>query len=271
MLLAHLLVGCVPEDWVTVSPRDAGAEVAVGDAPRTDVNACAEGACDHGCIRGSTARYRGEDDARDDVGTQHAAYNAGRYAAGRFGRGFSFGGARATGYVEIPPAVGSFGAGDFTIALWFNTSNRTTNSTLIARRAACWGATGFAGHDLRVAYNGRLFLELWTTGGAFSVGSAPGYNDGQWHHVAMVREGAALHLAVDGNVVGTVAVQGSMTDPSRTPTYLGVGRCVVGAPGTNGSHDDTTWFEGRIDDVGYFDRAMSAQELDDASKGRCAP
>lgn len=275
LLVAHALLGCVPDTWVTVSPRDAGAESSVADdaAVGVEVGACPAGsrACDDLCVAAPTTLYRAEDDARDAIGEQHAVRDTALYAAGRIGRAFSFGGARAPRHVELPAAVGNFGTGDFSIALWFNTTNRTVNSSMLARRAACWGAPGFAGLDLRIAYNGRLFLEVWTTSGEFSVGSLSGYNDGEWHHVAIVREGGELHLAVDGAVVGSVGIAGSMTDPRRTPTYLGVGRCVEGAPGSNGSHDETAWFEGRIDEVGYFDRALTAQELDDASQGRCSP
>lgn len=283
LLAAAAALGCSPDDWYTVRPRDAAtdapdtprdADTADADAPcgRRDAgaaNGCPSGQmrCDGDCVPGPAHLYRGEDDACDTAGSYHATHAEAGYAAGRVGRAFALGGDDARQYVALPPDVGDFGASDFTVSLWFVT---TRDGDLLSKRPACWNTPPFTGLDLRMSRAGDLLLEVWTTGGHTAYHSAPGLNDGRWHHVAIVRRGEAMSLHVDGAAVSTGAIRGAMTDPSRTPTYLGVGRCASNAPGANGTQDGTTWFDGLLDEVGFFPRALSERELTATAQGRCA-
>lgn len=293
--LAALSLGagaaCVPDAWVTVSstqtPRDAAAEAPdVAEAPDAaedsdagrcgasgdDSGACPEGQmrCDGACVTGPQAVYRGEGPGCATAGEGPVDDEAVDHAEGRWGRAYSFGGDLRPSWVALPPSVGAFGGGDFTLTLWFNTAFTGGVQSIISNRLACWTSTAFTGEDLRIAHNGRLYAEVWTTARLHAVGSATGFNDGRWHHVALVREGRALRLVVDAVVQETVPIGGSLNAPAVAPTYLGVGRCVMGAPGSNGTHDDTHWFDGLIDDVGFYARALSDAELAAALQGRCA-
>lgn len=290
LLVAAAALGCSPDAWYTVSPRDAArdapdvlleagttddagtaADAASPACRRPDAdapNGCPTGQmrCDDACAQGPTSLYRAEDDACDAVGTLHATHNNADFVEGRFGRAFSFGGNSARQYVELPAALGDFGTGDFTVTLWFAT---TVHGDLISKRSACWGGPAFTGLDLRMSRAGDLFLEVWTTTTQVALRSRAGLNDGAWHHVAIVRRGNALTLNIDGAAAPSSALSGAMTDPSGTPTYLGVGRCVWDSPGWNGMQDGTTWFDGAIDDVAYFPRALTERELVAAAQGRC--
>lgn len=220
--------------------------------------------CNGACAAGPTNRYLADGNANDSAGTQNATYANAGYAAGRYDQAFSFSGGQ---YVALPSSVGNFGAGDFTIAFWFNTT--TGGGNLLSKRVACWGGPAFTGEDVRMSGAGALFVELWTTTGYFALSSPAGLNNGQWHHVALVRQGGTVSLNIDGAAVSSSAISGAMTDPSNTPTYLGVGRCVWGAPGWNGTQDGTSWFNGRIDQVGFFSRALSASDLTATAQGVC--
>ncbi len=167
--------------------------------------------------------------------------------------------------------MGDFGGDDFTIALWFKTRDA---GVVLARRAACWGLEGFSGLDLGVSAEGRVAVEVWNYPSRFNLlrsSSKGGFNDDRWHHVALVRRGAALEFVVDGVVVDMGVVAGNFDDRTHSPTYLGVSRCVVGSPGNNGNVDPRAWYVGALDEVAYYRRALSPAELLAAAEGRCAP
>jgi len=299
--LAVAALGCVPDEWKTVASQDAGSEVGVEvgvdagvevgvdaggevgvdagaevDVPCGAACACSPGQmyCDDGCVEGPTSVYDGEDSADDGAGDLHATNAPVDYADGHRGRAFSFGGDVAQSYVELPSAVSEFGTGDFTISLWFNASYRKFNQSIIARRLSCGVGPAFSGFDVRLAYTGGLFVELWTTAGhhvvRYLVPDRRALHDSQWHHIAIVREGPEVRLVVDGVVSEVSPIDGSMNDSRGTPLYLGVGRCVVNAPRSSGGWDDTRWFQGRLDEVAFFRRALTAAELTATVEGRCS-
>ncbi|MBK6535746.1 MAG: LamG domain-containing protein [Deltaproteobacteria bacterium] len=265
---AMVVLGCVRDQWTFPTPRDASIDSAALDAPAPDAPAPDVVAADDApaCGPGPLSLYRGEGSAIDSAGGQHAIASAGvSYVEGRFGQGFFISGPRA--YVTIPASVGDFD-GDFTIALWFKT---TFSGEMLTRRAACWNGPSFAGEDLGVSSEGIVASEVFPAGsGYFTVRSPEGFNDGAWHHVALVRRGDTLDLVVDGTRRATHAMIGDFYDPSRSPSYLGVGRCTLGA-WLNGTSDGRPWYQGALDEVAYYDRALSADELVAHAHGLCAP
>jgi hypothetical protein len=80
--------------------------------------------------------------------------------------------------------------------------------------------------------------------------TAGGLMDGNWHHVAYVSTGAAATqlLYVDGILQGTV---------TATPNLSG------GSAATIASQNGSNYFQGTIDDVRVYDRALSASEITD--------
>lgn len=285
LCLALAAVGCVRDGWVPASSQDAGADVAAADvaaadapdavADRTDVpggdagNVCGprsgQPRCGATCADGPTNLYRAEGDTTDGVGSQHATQGNAGFAAGRFGQAFAFD-QRAMQYVTLPAGLFEFGEGDFTVSLWFSS---TLHGNVLSKRAVCWGAALPSGLDLRLHANGLLHLEIWTSTAYYSHVSPTGFNDGRWHHVAIVREGGTLSFNIDGAVVASGEFIGAMHDPANTPVYLGVGPCVPGAPG-GGMDGLTTWLDGRLDEVAFLRRALSQAEILAVAQGRCA-
>ena len=295
-VLPSLMValGCVQDDWNYSTTVDAGGEVVLADATgvrevgvdASPVDApdpadapCPPGACGGGCgagrmrcggacVAGPANLYRGDGTADDiagrDDGTSH---NGVGYARGRLGDAFVIDGAHQ--YVSIPPEVGNFGDGDFTIALWFSS---TRGGVMLSKRESCWGGLLTAtGEDINLTNVGRIVVEVRTSVGLITLSSPPGLNDGLWHHAALVRRADLISLDVDGADGASMRIVGSLDDPTRTPTYLGVGRCVAGAPGANATFDSRTWFVGRIDEVAFYPRALSRDELTASARGLCGP
>jgi hypothetical protein len=82
----------------------------------------------------------------------------------------------------------------------------------------------------------------WRTG----VDPAP-FLDGNWHHAAVTYNGQIVTMYMDG-----IARASSTWSYDTTPHYITIGTEIAG---------DGTPFKGLIDDVVFFARALSAQEI----------
>ena len=69
-----------------------------------------------------------------------------------------------------------------------------------------------------------------------------------WSHVATTYDGTYLRLFINGNQVGFLAVAG--------PIAVGTGALSIGGNAVWGE-----WFQGRIDEVRVYNRALSSTEL----------
>lgn len=77
---------------------------------------------------------------------------------------------------------------------------------------------------------------------------AKDYTDGNWHCVSGVYDGAEMRLYVDGTLLGKAAKTGKIEKPG-------------GAYNPIGSMVGRERFKGKIDDVRYYDRAISEMEV----------
>jgi hypothetical protein len=74
-------------------------------------------------------------------------------------------------------------------------------------------------------------------------------NDGQWHHVAGVYDGATLYIYVDGNLDGSIASTGQIANTGDA-VHIGSNASMAGRE-----------FKGLIDDVCIYNRALNAEEI----------
>ena len=72
--------------------------------------------------------------------------------------------------------------------------------------------------------------------------------DGTWMHVAATYDGATIKLYINGHLEGSLPWAGTI---ATNATALGIGA----------QSDDTRWFQGDLDDVRLYDRALSAGEI----------
>ncbi|KUJ70834.1 laminin G [Streptomyces albus subsp. albus] len=171
---------------------------------------------------------------------------------GRFGQGLALDGVddavRLPYRAELP-----LDARDFTVSLWFR--YRATSGT----QPFLWmGGVGNRQPQvwLRGEPSGNRVRALITTvnGAAPATSasvSAPGaYNDGQWHHVALVRTGGRLSITVDGDSpISVPDVPGTVSRTSPFGVHLGQ------------SVDGRTQFTGALDEVRVYGRALTDTEL----------
>lgn len=171
------------------------------------------------------------------------------------GRAYTLNG--SSQYIDTPWSQSGVSA--YTISAWFKTTSTGTNQTIVQNRG-----TG-PGRSLTVTLNsfgtgaGRVNFVVDSDGIAIGVNSNAAYNDGNWHHVVAVWTGGGavtpsqFKLYIDNIPVGTSDVS---TGSAPSAPLSGEGTTKIGWHQTWGSY-----FQGSIDEVIIYNRALSALEI----------
>ena len=147
---------------------------------------------------------------------------------------------------------------DFTLAAWVKMNPGNAGQYLgIAGKLDNVG--GYHGFGL-VRHNTTNLFRLWVsdgdTGGINGMASSDvTYTDTDWHHVTGVREGQINMLYVDG----VRQAAGNATDFVPSPDFFHIGRQY--------SHLDDRYFDGKIDDVRVYNKALTDAEIADVMLG----
>ncbi len=188
--------------------------------------------------------WRAEGDATDSIGTDNGTMQGtGSFVAGEVGQAFSFDG--LTGYVSVPdaPPLDSFSSA-MTIECWIKSGKLTANpgwEGLVCKGNASWRLQGTSGaKTVTFSVTGTTVSDLFGTRNV---------NDGQWHHVAGVYDGAKVYLYVDGTLDVSQASTGAIT---QTSDLLTIGNN-LGQPGL-------LW-NGLMDEVSLYNRALTSNEI----------
>ncbi len=119
------------------------------------------------------------------------------------------------------PSSGAYqlGTGDFTVQAWLRTASPGGSGTVISRKGS-QGGPGNGGFLLVLRADGSVKLATDNGSGYFQGISGPtSANDGRWHHVAGVRQGAAVQLYLDGLAIAT-SPSGNATPPLNVTNQL---------------------------------------------------
>jgi len=100
----------------------------------------------------------------------------------------------------------------------------------------------------RAAYNDFMEAAVTGTTGDYTYGVTP-VNDGQWHHVGFVYDGRRNYLYVDGKRDASEPSTGKI-NVSSYPLWIGGNAQWPGG-----------WWNGLIDDVRIYNRALSQEEI----------
>jgi hypothetical protein len=197
--------------------------------------------------------WPGDGDANDIEDGHNGTLNGATFGPGEVGDAFSFDGTDDT--VSIPDSTDwNFGTGEFTFDFWARSSSSST-----ARMYALDFAPVALQQSLDFDFNEGIGLVVFWNGNGSNPGTdsiyvgTPGqYTDGKWHHYALTRSGSTWTLYIDGAVAGTATY-------SQALDLSGGSNHQLGAFFLSGSEHN--FWNGQIDEVEIFNRALTADEV----------
>lgn len=208
---------------------------------------------------GLVSWWTGDGTAADRVGTSHGTLQNGvSYVAGEVRQAFYFDG--VDDYVSVPdnPAW-AFGTNDFTIELWVNSLSFEENQAMLAYDS------GGGQHNKWIFWLNSNNLQFHVyepgVGGNYVTSSSFSRNNNQWYHVALTRQGTAFMYYLNGSLLSTTS--NSVSIPP------------AGVPLTIGSAEGGFYFNGMLDEIRIYKRALTASEIQAiyaaGTNGMCPP
>jgi hypothetical protein len=216
--------------------------------------------------QGLVALWRGEADASDVIGGYHGTFFKGTTAimpsvtpSGKVGGAFDFGG---TVHVEVPDSA-ELKPARITLEAWvFPTVMDFSYQTVITRGSSEGNDPGIpAGLRKPTWYLGLLSEANIVSAGRphFRTSSdilrGPEIPLNKWTHLAASFDGATKRLYVNGVLVASRGGLGALVyDPAAVPI-------TIGSDFASGPFSDSLLFNGRIDEVGIYNRALTSNEI----------
>ena len=183
-----------------------------------------------------------------DTGTLRAGT---AWTSGRYSNALSFDG-NAAG-VNVPNEAALQGA-DVTVSAWVNLNGSPGRDKYILAKGS--NNCSAASYGLYSGEQGGIRFYVGNNSGLGFTASADGGTgiwDGKWHNVIGTFDGSAVHLYIDGKEVGSgVPVSSPIAYNVPTTTDLLIGN-YDGCGGFG--------FDGKIDEVKVFNRALGPQEI----------
>ena len=143
----------------------------------------------------------------------------------------------------------------FTLAAWIKTSYKDWVWRRIFDKGTGHGYTLTMGGNMKqnTVWQGKVGLEV----GQDWMASKNRVTDGEWHHVVGTYDGAELKLFVDGSPAGKQALTKDGPVPTMYDLTIGANRS---NPNAKLGEVDAS-FNGMMDDVMMYDRALSLEEV----------
>ncbi len=154
--------------------------------------------------------------------------------------------------VELKPVLRSIARADLTVEAWFRTTDAGRNILMGNYAGGRGGALNLELHtDNRV----RVYLAPVEEGRTADLNVDAGRldidtRDGRWHHLAAVRQGQTVRLYLDARLAGETPDTAGAFDLLGDVYHLG-----------RDTRTGSTTFEGDLDHVRLWQRALSAEEL----------
>lgn len=163
----------------------------------------------------------------------------------------------------ISTSISSATVGDeFTISLWFALTPGATNNSnryhLLESGNNFNVSLGTNAVSGTIAAPSASYNYLGYVNGSSTAITASSVSTGSWHHAAMVYLSGSLTLYIDGSVIGT-HTNGTATN-AFTNLLFGRER---NSPDPTGDRD----WDGMIDELAIWNRALAADEINNANSG----
>jgi Concanavalin A-like lectin/glucanases superfamily len=208
---------------------------------------------------GLVSWWPGEGNADDIQDSNPGVLNGGvTFAAGKVGQAFSFNGVNQ--FVQVPDASSLDPTAEATLDAWVKFNQLPSAAGHIMQIAAKAGV----GRDLDLqAETDNKFHFFVAAGGSSAVVSTTVIVTGRWYHVAATYKATdRIQLYIDGVLEGTTLIPGVTRQANGDPFTIGASYVWHGR-----------FFNGLIDEVDLFNRALDATEIqaifDAGSAGKC--
>jgi hypothetical protein len=212
---------------------------------------------------GAISWWPAEDNANDAVGANDGSLSGSAgYAAGEDGQAFNIPGSGS--YVQVPCSSSLNVSNGLTIEFWLQPDATNAMNTIQGLVTSdFYGLEISSGFQSRIGVNfflstdsGNSWPMISEVNGGGAVVSA-----GDWHHIAGTYDGSALQLYVDGQPYGYALSHTGNISPMASGSFLALGseagRLFCG--GCCAGRD----FNGLLDEVTIYNRALDASEIED--------
>ncbi|MHC4494915.1 MAG: LamG-like jellyroll fold domain-containing protein, partial [Planctomycetota bacterium] len=204
---------------------------------------------------GLVAHYKLDGNANDSSGNNYHGTEKGgaSYVPGKFDQAVNLDG--FDDYIAIKDM--SYAGSDLTqvtVSAWIRTSSTADQHIASFDRNEYWRLqlAGEAGGP------GLLGWSVMTSSGQVDYGSARRVDDGQWHHVAGVFDNGTLTMYIDAGPEASVFGGPTFGTGTIRFGFLGIGS---EATETGGRPNATGYFDGELDEVRIYDRALTQSEI----------
>ena len=195
------------------------------------------------------AWYTLDDNLSDSSGNGNEGILVGdpQWVDGKIGRALQFDG--VNDYVEVQDAE-TLTPENFTIAFWVNPIDMDRVQITIAKRAG--GVGGYSFNITSLAVGSRHWVRI---NGAW-VNVTFSYTQGIWQHVAVTYDGTTIKGYLNGELMATTEAPGSLDNDSGVLRLGADPRDTVSA-----------YYNGSLDDVRIYDKALSQYEITNIMDG----
>jgi len=140
-----------------------------------------------------------------------------------FGQAGNFPGSSNSALTISASSVFNFGTGDFTIEFWFNIPSGASGSpygkTFVSNENGASGYTAGAfslyGLASSSQFRPSFYVYEYSSSSVMLLPSSGDYRDGNWHHLAVVRNGSAFAMYIDGSTVASATHSGNCGSSTR--------------------------------------------------------
>ena len=195
--------------------------------------------------------WKAENNANDSIDANHGTLHGGvGYITGKVGQAFSFDGSAAQ-YISIPSSPSLNISGDHTVAFWVKPNALPTSGN--AYPVVSKWTSGFEHKQVQINANGTVGYFLYGTTAVSGVTSTTTLQPGVWSHVVATYDGAAMKIYINGAQDASTPANNDVGDGAGT-LYLGYNPDAAFAGGE-------AYFNGLLDEVGWYNRALSQEEV----------